>query len=53
MNYSRFCNDKKCPEFIIWDCGECICESCKLIGQSYIFNEYPEDCLHLEEITKL
>ena len=51
-NYDNFCESKNCPEFIRWDCGEGICISCKLIGQSYNINEYPKECIHLKEIEK-
>lgn len=52
-DYTSFCESKKCPEFIRWDCGFGICTSCKLVGQSEIVSEYPSDCLHLNEITKI
>ncbi len=49
--FSNFCRSKNCPEYIEWDCGEGMCQSCKLVGQSYYVNEYPKDCLHLKDIT--
>ena len=50
-NYNKFCAGKDCPEYIRWsfDVGS-DCESCKLIGQSYNIDEYPSECLFLEEI---
>lgn len=49
-NFNVFCAKKECPEYIRWsfDYGEC--ESCKKVGQSYNIDEYPEDCLFLDEI---
>jgi hypothetical protein len=49
INFAPFCEEKKCPHFIRWSC-EGTCESCKLIGQSYNLDEYPFDCIHLEDI---
>lgn len=28
------------------------CTSCKLVGQSYDIDQYPDDCLFLDEIEK-
>ena len=50
INYTQFCLNKNCEEYIRWsfDMGEC--ESCKRVGQSYTIDAYPEDCLFLDEI---
>lgn len=50
INFSEFCKSKECTDFIEWDCGEGICQSCKKIGQSYFVNEYPNDCNFIDEI---
>jgi hypothetical protein len=52
-NFNEFCSKKQCPEYIKWsfDMGA-NCESCKLIGQSYNIDEYPKNCLFLEEIKE-
>lgn len=50
VNYAPFCEEKKCPEFIRWQIEGTTCESCKKVGQSYDLNEYPPDCLHIEDI---
>ena len=51
MNYNEFCKSKDCPEYIEWNC-EGSCTSCKLVGQSYNIEEYPQNCLFKEEIEK-
>ena len=50
-NFESFCRDKKCPEYIEWDCGYGLCISCKKVGQSEAINEYPEDCNFIDEIV--
>lgn len=51
INLDNFCcNILKCEQSIVWDCGEGICTSCKLIGQSYSINKKPIDCLHSEKV---
>jgi len=51
-NYNEFCESKKCPEFIKWNCGYGDCTSCKIIGQSENVTEYPDECLFLTDIRK-
>ncbi len=51
-NFTQFCSSKNCPEFIIWDFGYDDCYSCHLVGQSYNVEEYPPDCLFIDEIKK-
>ena len=54
MNYNEFCKSKNCPEYIEWTFDMGVkCTSCKLVGQSYNIEEYPENCLFKEEIEKL
>ena len=54
--FNEFCRNQKCPEYIKWDCemgdDEYSCESCKLMGQSYDIDEYPQDCLFISEIKE-
>lgn len=50
-DFGEFCRNKNCPEYIEWDFGYEICQSCNLVGQSYYVNEYPKNCLHLNDIT--
>ena len=50
--FSMFCRGKNCPEYIEWDYGYGPCESCKLIGQSHSINQYPANCLFLDEIKE-
>jgi hypothetical protein len=55
-NYGEFCRIKNCEHFIEWEFAvneetqPYQCESCKLIGQSYSVNEYPENCQFKSEI---
>ena len=50
--FNEFCRNQKCPEYIKWDFGMGDCESCKLVGQSYNINEYPQDCLFISKIKE-
>jgi hypothetical protein len=58
MNFNEFCLSKRCPEYIEWEYDNgaaekpIYCTSCKLVGQSHDINEYPENCLYLEEIKR-
>lgn len=52
MTFNGFCKSKKCPEYIEWNFGHGNCFSCKLVGQSYDIDQYPENCLHKEEIKE-
>lgn len=56
-NYNEFCKTKGCEEYIEWEWdtefGPYLCTSCQKIGQSYDIEEYPEDCLYLDEIRKI
>lgn len=51
--FNEFCKNKQCSEYIEWtfDMGA-YCTSCKLVGQSYNIDQYPNDCLFLDEIKK-
>jgi hypothetical protein len=52
-DFGKFCEGKKCPEFVVWSFGEgSRCESCKLVGQSYTVDSYPSSCLFLQEIKQ-
>lgn len=51
--FNEFCKSKNCPQCIEWTFGMgSNCVSCKLIGQSYDIDEYPKDCLFLEDIKE-
>jgi hypothetical protein len=52
-NYNKFCEEKKCPEYIKWSAEGATCESCKLVGESYNIYEYPKTCLFIDEIKKI
>lgn len=52
VNFAPFFESKNCFEFIRWDCGFGVCESCKLVGQSEQVNDYPINCLHLKAIQE-
>ena len=49
-NYNDFCRGKQCTHYIHWEYMGNICESCKLVGQSYNIEEYPKQCPFLDEI---
>lgn len=60
-NLGKFCRESKCPAYIEWsynpadpsdNYGIVYCESCKLVGQSYSIEEYPDDCIHLDAIKR-
>ena len=51
-NFNEFCKNKDCEEYIAWDFGYGICVSCKRVGQSYNIEEYPNNCLFLDEIQE-
>ena len=50
--FNEFCYNKQCPEYVEWGAGFGSCVSCQLVGQSYNIDEYPDNCLFLEEIKK-
>jgi len=53
INLDDFCcNVLECKQSIVWDCGEGICTSCKLVGQSYTINKYPKNCEHLQQVKE-
>jgi len=49
-DFGEFCRSQNCPEYVEWDFGHGMCQSCKLVGQSYYVDEYPKNCLHLKDI---
>ena len=51
-NFNEFCINKNCEEHIVWDFDYGICVSCKRVGQSYNIEEYPNNCLFLDEIQE-
>jgi len=51
-NFNNFCLSKRCPAYVEWSFGNGDCTSCKLFGQSYNIDEYPNNCLFLSEIKK-
>ena len=52
-NYNEFCKSKDCEYYIEWsfEFGDCV--SCKLVGQSYDIEEYPENCPHIDDIKQI
>lgn len=52
IDFSDTCIKNDCLEFIEWDCGQGMCQSCKLVGQSYFVSSIPKDCLHKEKMPK-
>ena len=49
-NFNEFCKNKNCEEYITWSFGFGKCTSCKRVGQSYNIEDYPIDCLFLDDI---
>jgi hypothetical protein len=56
-DYGEFCRCAvNCEHFIEWEmvmdeeCQPYLCESCKLVGQSYVVDSYPDECPHISAI---
>jgi len=56
-DYGEFCRSAvNCEHFIEWemvfdvDYRPYPCESCRLVGQSYVVDTYPDDCPHITAI---
>ena len=49
---STICDGQPCPNYIKWNFGYGDCESCTLCGESMDIEEYPSDCLFIDEIKK-
>jgi len=52
IDFSDVCIKNDCSEFIEWDCGQGMCQSCKLVGQSYFVSSIPKNCFHKEKMPK-
>ena len=52
-NYNEFCKTRDCEHYIEWSFEYGNCVSCKLVGQSYNIEEYPENCPHIDGIRQL
>jgi len=53
--FNEFCKAMNCPEYIEWEFdvngdSPYICSSCQIVGQSYDVEEYPKNCLFINEI---
>jgi len=51
-DYGAICHKNKCEQFVEWDFGHGICKSCKLVGQSYIVDTVPPDCIYKKYMPK-
>jgi hypothetical protein len=52
IDFGDTCIKNDCPEFIEWNCGTGMCQSCKLVGQSYFVGTLPKDCLFKKDMPK-
>jgi len=54
FNFSEFCKEKKCEHYKEWhiQAGHAgMCRCCELVGMSFYITTFPDNCVHLEEIT--
>lgn len=50
-NITEFCRNSGCEQYIKWSFGEGDCESCQLVGESYIISTpIPKKCKFRKEI---
>mgnify|MGYP002347029772 CR=1 FL=1 len=52
FDYGGICYKNKCEHFKRWSFGHGDCESCELVGQSYLVETIPDDCLFKKQMPK-
>lgn len=52
FDYGGICYKNKCEHFKRWSFGHGDCESCELVGQSYVVDTIPDDCLFKKQMPK-
>ena len=52
FDYGGICYKNKCEHFKKWSFGHGDCESCELVGQSYLVETIPDDCLFKKQMPK-
>lgn len=52
FHYGGICYKNKCEHFKRWSFGHGDCESCELVGQSYVVDTIPDDCLFKKQMPK-
>lgn len=52
FDYGGICYKNKCEHFKRWSFGYGDCESCELVGQSYVVETIPDDCLFKKQMPK-
>lgn len=52
FDYGGICYKNKCEHFKRWSFGHGDCESCELVGQSYVVETIPDDCLFKKQMPK-
>ena len=53
-NFSEFCKEKQCKHYKEWSVQagkEGMVRCCDLVGMSFYIVTFPDNCIHLEEIT--
>ena len=54
FNFSEFCKEKKCEHYKEWHIQagkDGMVRCCDLVGQSFYITTFPDNCIHIEEIT--
>ena len=52
LDYGGICYKNKCEHLKTWSFGHGDCESCELVGQSYVVETIPDDCLFKKQMPK-
>ena len=52
FDYGSICYKNKCEHLKTWSFGHGYCESCELVGQSYVVETIPDDCLFKKQMPK-
>ena len=53
-NFSEFCKEKQCEHYREWSVQagkDGMVRCCNLVGMSFYIIKFPDNCIHLEEIT--
>lgn len=51
-SFAYVCQKNNCPEFIEWQIEGGVCQSCKIVGQSYNVDTIPRNCFFKGEMPK-
>lgn len=50
-DYNEFCKSKGCEHYVEWAYMGHDCVSCRLVGKTHDIEDYPDSCIHVEEIV--